>query len=98
MTTDKLLQMLSHHDAVMLLSFGKKMTLENLRLITDPYKHDIKITAKRKSNIIVLDNMICGGHRSFKITDIRNVYVDNNDYNLLYVLGDDFVISLYIYR
>ena len=52
MTTDKLMQMLSHHDAVMLLFFGKSMTLENLRLITEPYKLDIKITAKRKSNII----------------------------------------------
>lgn len=77
MTTDKLMQMLSHHDAVMLLFFGKSMTLENLRLITEPYKLDIKITAKRKSNIIVLDN---------------------NDCNLFYVLGNEFVTSLYICR
>lgn len=98
MTTDKLMQTLSCHDAVMLLSFSKYMSLENLRLITEPYKLDIKITAKRKSNIIVLDDLICGGNRSFKINDIRNIYVDNNDGNLIYVLGSDFVISLYICR
>lgn len=98
MTTDKLMQTLSHHDAVMLLFFSKSMTLENLRLITEPYKPDIKITAKRKSNIIVLDDMICSGRRSFEINDIRNVYVDNNDCNLFYVLGDEFVTSLYICR
>lgn len=98
MTTDKLMQTLSHHDAVMLLFFSKSMTLENLRLITEPYKPDIKITAKRKSNIIVLDDMICSGRRLFEINDIRNIYVDNNDGNLIYVLGSDFVTSLYIYR
>ena len=96
MTTDKLLQTLSCHDAVMLLFFGKSMTPEGLQLITNPYKLDIRTTAKRKSNIIVLDDRICGGNRSFRVADIRNIYVDNNDGNLIYVLGSDFVTSLYI--
>lgn len=97
MITDKLLQTLSCHDAAMILFFRKSMTPEGLQLITNPYKLDIRKTAKRKSNIIVLDDMICGGNRSFRVADIRNIYVDNNDGNLIYVLGSDFVASLYIY-
>ncbi len=98
MTTDKLLQTLSCHDAAMMLFFWKSMTPESIQLIMNPYKHDIKNTAKRKSNIIVLDDTICGGNKSFRVADIRNIYVDNNDGNLIYVLGSDFVASLYIYR
>lgn len=96
MTTDKLLQTLSCHDAAMMLFFQKSMTPESIQLIMNPYKLDIKKTAKRKSNIIVLDDMICGGNRSFRVSDIRNIYVDNNDGNLIYVVGSDFVASLYI--
>lgn len=96
MTTDKLLQTLSCHDAAMMLFFRKFMTPESIQLIMNPYKHDIKNTAKRKSNIIVLDDMICGGNRSFRVAEIRKIYVDNNDGNLIYVLGSDFVTSLYI--
>lgn len=98
MTTDKLLQTLSIHDAAMILFFRKSMTQEGLQLITNPYKLDIRNTAKRKSNIVVLDDMICGGNRSFRVTDIRNIYIDKNDGDLIYVLGSDFVTSLYIYR
>lgn len=98
MTTDKLLQTLSCCDAAMILFFRKSMTPESIQLITNPYKHDIKNTVKRKSNIIVLEDMIWGGNRSFRVADIRNIYVDNNDGNLIYVLGSDFVTSLYIYR
>ena len=97
MTTDKLLQTLSYRDTAMILFFRKSMTPESIQLIMNPYKHDIKNTAKRKSNIIVLGDMICGGNRSFRVADIRNIYVDNNDRNLIYVLGSDFVTSLYIY-
>lgn len=98
MTTDKLLQTLSYRDTAMIMFFRKSMTPESIQLIMNPYKHDIKNTAKRKSNIIVLGDMICGGNRSFRVADIRNIYVDNNDRNLIYVLGSDFVTSLYIYR